>query len=89
MSDFELRFASPRARAPALLHGGLGSTDGTILQSARQVAQRARRWPGHDGLGGAITKSDNKGTYFASCLLPITVQLISVYHSENDGVSGN
>jgi hypothetical protein len=90
MSDVEIRFASNTAQAssPSCTVASI-RPDGTILQSSNKSVTVPGDGQATLDFAGAITKSASKGTYFASCLLPHTVQLISVYHSENDGVSGN
>lgn len=90
MSDVEIRFASltSQGSSPSCTVASI-RRDGTILQSVNKSVFVPGDGQATMDFGDDITNSANKGTYFASCLLPMTVQLISVYHSENDGVSGN
>jgi hypothetical protein len=90
MSDFEIRFVSNSDEAgQAWCTLASVRPDGTILQSAGKTQTIPGNAQTTMDLGAGITKSASKGTYFFSCLVPQTVQLLSVYHSENDGVSGN
>ena len=90
MSDFEIRFLSNNDVAgQASCTAASIRPDGTILQTTNKMMTIPGNAQTTMDLGAGITKSASKGTYFLSCLLPITVQLLSVYHSENDGVSGN
>jgi hypothetical protein len=89
MSDFQIRFRSTTAQSSsATCSVASMRTDGTILLSDGKVQTLPGNSPSVMDLDG-INKSVSKGTYMLSCLLPLTVQMISVYHSENDGISGN
>jgi hypothetical protein len=90
LSDLEVRFKPTTADAsqPSCTASSV-RPDGTILVAQTLDQTIPGTTPSTMNFGDAIDRSTSKGTYFLRCLLPLTVQLVSVYHSEVDGINGN
>jgi hypothetical protein len=73
--------------------------DGTIADATELQMSVAPRYTSPSGaiiypittmdFGNALNVSSNKGNYALRCWLPSAMSIYSIYHSEEDGVSGN
>lgn len=90
LSDYEMRLRGHSSMA-SNVSCNLRSvrTDGTILEAHNKSVSVPGGGTATLDFGGLLNTSVSKGTYWVDCLLPVTVEIISLYHSEVDGVSGN
>jgi hypothetical protein len=90
LSDLEIRFTGHNTTSADTICSGISlRPDGTIVKSVSKTITVPPTGTVTMDFGGAVNASASKGTYFVTCMLPFTVHLNSIYHSEIDGVDGN
>jgi hypothetical protein len=90
LSDLEIRFTGHNTTSAFTQCTGMSlRPDGTIVKAVNKSVTVPPSGTITMDFANSINASVSKGTYHLECLLPFTVGLNSIYHSEVDGIDGN